>query len=250
MNVLYVSVMNEVEKLLSRKKTIVFLVISALIPVLAAVALLFFRSRLGIAPLGAGEFPVWILGTFTGLLLPLFVCMTAVDLFTGELSDRTLKIVLLRPVSRLKIYLSKIIAISIYILINLGGIFLISLIGGAFLEWSDGSVFALVKALAAYAAAFLPMLLIGILSVFVSQFFKSSSGALAFCILLYFASKVASFVFPGIGRLLVTSFNDWHMLWLSSPVVLGSIINIFLFILSYSIIFLAAGYFLFDRREI
>ncbi|MCX7923174.1 MAG: ABC transporter permease subunit [Clostridia bacterium] len=250
MNVLYANTVNEVQKLFFKKKTIAFLCITAVIPIAAAVLLSIFQSGLGIMPVNSSEYPILVLGLFTNLFLPLFITMAAVDLFSGELGDRTLKTILFRPITRFKVYISKIISIAIYIIVNLAVVFIVSGISGLFVQGKDGLLAGIIRWLTAYSVSFLPMLLIGITAALIAQFFKSSSGALAISILIFIAAKIVSTLFPGISAFLLTTYTDWHMLWIGSMAVTGKILNIFMFIVSYSIIFLTAGFYLFDRREL
>ncbi|MCX7708466.1 MAG: ABC transporter permease [Clostridia bacterium] len=250
MNSLTACAVNETERIFLKKKTMVLLIITMLIPVLGAIGVGFFQKGLGIMPVSASEFSVWILGIFTNFLLPLFIGMAAVDLFAGEIGDRSIKITLLRPVSRLGIFSAKIIALAAYIVVNLGIIFLVSSFSTFFLEGKEGLIWGMTKGLLAYNAAILPMLLIAIAAVFIAQLFKNSSGALVILILIYFGLNIVSTVFPGISNLMITSYTDWHLLWTAGWGQLGRIFTVFMFILSYSIIFLASGFYLFERREL
>ena len=239
----------ESQKLLFKKKSIALLIISVAITVLGGILALFFQNSFGIIPVKSANFPVWILGYFTSFFIPLFVFMTAGDLFAGELSDRTLKLVLLKPISRMKAFASKIIALGIYIVLHLGVIYLTSTLISLFLNGKEGLFNGLFKNFLVYGVALMPMLLLGIFAVFISQFFKSSSGVLAISILAFMAFKIISILFPGIENMLLTSYTDWHLLFAGTILSIGKILNIFMFMLSYSIIFLASGYVLFERRE-
>ena len=249
MNVLKAGIINETQKVFARKKSLVILVFATLIPIFSTVVLSYFQNGLGISPVQSTDFSVTILGIFTSLFLPLFVVMTAADLFSGEFSERTMKINLLRPISRLKIYASKIASLGIFIVINLGVVFLASTIMGFFLEGKNGVIEGLFKAMIAYLAAVFPMFLFGAAAAFISQFFKSGSGTLTISILLYIVLKVISAVFPDVSDMLFTNYTDWHLLWSASSVSITKIVNVFMFMLSYSIIFLGSGFYLFDRRE-
>lgn len=126
MNILYANVINEAQKIFLRKKTLVLFVITALIPVALCGILSVFQNNIGVIPINSSQFSIFILGIFTNFILPLLITMAAVDMFSGEFNDRTIKSVLLRPISRFKIYLSKIICIGIYIILNLLLLFLVS----------------------------------------------------------------------------------------------------------------------------
>lgn len=63
-------------------------------------------------------------------ILPLLIASVAVDTFSCEFGDKTLKIILLRPISRFKVFTSKIICIGTYIIVNLFIVFIVSSILG------------------------------------------------------------------------------------------------------------------------
>jgi len=250
MNNLLVNVVNETEKILLKKKTVVFLVVTAIIPVGTAILISLFKDRIGLLGLRATDFPILILGPFTGLFLPLFVFMWAADTFSGEAGDRTLKLVLTRPISRFKVFTSKLIAIGFTILLFLAVLLALSLtaglvVGGAGSGWLAGFF----QGVEAYGAAVFPMLALGIVAAFIAQFFHNSSGALTTSIFAYIAAKLLPLIIPQSARLLLVSYTDWHMLWLG-PVSAEKLLYSFLFILSYIIIFFSAGFYLFDIKDL
>ncbi|MCX8132182.1 MAG: ABC transporter permease [Clostridia bacterium] len=249
MEALKAGILSEITKLLLKKKSVMLLVFSALIPILSLILVSFFQSGLGINPINAIDFPITVLGYFTGLFLPLFVVMAAADLFSGEIGERTIKIALLRPITRFKVYMSKIISIAIYISVYLGIVYIVSTVLGLFLEGRENILQAILKNFAAYIVAIVPMLLLGIAAAFISQFFKSSSGTLVISVLLFIIIKIAAVAVPDISGLTPISNMDWHLLWLSGSVSISKLFSVFMFMFSYSIIFLASGYLMFERKE-
>lgn len=250
MNILYANIINETQKLFLRKKTIVLFVVTALIPVALSGILSIFQNNIGITPVNSNQFSIFILGIFTNYILPLLITMAAVDMFSGEFNERTIKSILLRPISRFKIYMSKILCIGIYIVLNLLLLYLVSSLTGLFLQGSGSILNSLLRGLAAYVVSIIPMVGIGIVVAFISQFFKSSSGALVVSIIIYIALTVIARLFPALSRSLLTSFSEWYLLWVGGSIMLQKILNSFIIILAYSMIFFAAGFYLFDRKEI
>ncbi len=250
MNNLFANIANEMEKTFHKKKTIALLLVTALIPLGMAMLLFFFKSKVGILGLGATDFPILILGLFTNLFLPLFVFMWVADSFAGEAGERTLKLTLIRPIARIKVFTSKIIAIGLVIGIFLAILFILSLVAGILLgdarsDWWIGFF----NGLKAYSLAALPMLALGIAAAFIAQFFRNSSGALTTSIFVYITAKLLPMIVPQSAKLLLTSYTDWHMLWLG-PVSPEKLLYSFLFILSSGIIFFSAGCYLFDTKEL
>lgn len=241
---------NELQKHFSRKKTYVLLVITALIPIAAALLIAFFQGGLGITPVRSMDFPVYILGIFTTLLLPLFIFMITADIFAAEISDHTVKASLLRPVTRLRVYAAKISCTGLNILVFLALIYLASVVCSIFLGTGGAFLTGMLTAAGQYLAAFLPLLLLGIISSFVALLAGGSSGALVISLLVFLAAKTIGLVLPGISGYLFTSYTDWYLLLASGAASLSKVAGVFMFILSYSIIFLGSGYLLFDRKEL
>lgn len=245
MSRLYGSIINESEKLFIKKKTIFFFIITAVIPFLSAILLSKFQSNFGIGAINPSGFMVTMLDLFTTLFLPLFIVMAAADEFSGEISDRTLKLTLLKPISRFKVYLSKVISIGIYIIATLLIILVSSTLSGLFL--GNGSM--LFQNIKITIAAFFPAMGIGLLAVFIAQIFKNASGAIITLIFLFIGLKVLGIFLPLIARISLISYLNWHVLWLGN-VGMGRLTNIFVVILSYYIIFFAAGFGIFDSKDI
>jgi ABC-2 type transport system permease protein len=249
MNSLYASIVNETEKLLLRKKTVFFLILSAIFPLAAMALIKLFQSKMGFLAVTSTNYPILLLGLFTGFILPLFAFTAAADLFAGELGDKTLKIALTRPITRFKVFLSKSISIGLFIIIILGIVFITSAISGLFLD-SNTHLTGLWQGVLAYIVAAMPMLALGAVAIFLAQFFQSSSGALTTCIFVYIAGKAVPFVAPKLAKVILFSYTNWHMLWLGNSVGAVKLLNIFLLILSYIIIFFSAGYYFFDKRDL
>lgn len=229
-NALSVSFRNELEKLAVRKKYFVLLVITAIIPAAAALAAGTFQGSLGLASIRGMDLPLLILGTFTGFLLPLYTFMVAADLFAGERSDRSVKAILLRPVTRFKVFASKAACIGVYILTHLAVLLAVSLLSGLFLGWGGTFLQGMLPILSEYGAAILPLLMLALLSIMVSQLAGGTTGTLVFSVLVCAGASVLSAAVPGLADFLFTS-------------------HVFMVVLAYSIIFFAAGYLLFERKE-
>ena len=114
MNNIKANIINEVQKLFLKRKITALLVITAVICFLAAFFISSTQEKLVFIAIDSISFPLMTLTIFTNIFLPLFIFMSVAELFSGELGDRSLKLVLLRPISRLKVFISKNIAIAIY----------------------------------------------------------------------------------------------------------------------------------------
>lgn len=246
---LYANWLNEMEKLWTRRRTKGFLLLAFLVPALTPLILVLLQGNTSIYSGLGDDFPMLMLGLFMTIFLPLFLFMTAVDLFSGEAANGTVKLVLVRPIVRSKVFASKIMTIAVCIAVYLGAIWLGAVMGGLLLQndnlWS--SIFESVKA---YTAAFVPMLAISLMAVFIAVCFNNSAGALGLSIFIYVVAKLLPFVFPPMAVWSVFSYTDWYTLWAGSGVSFGKLLNTFALLLSYCIITYTFSLLLFDRKQL
>ncbi|OKP95327.1 ABC transporter permease [Paenibacillus sp. P46E] len=240
---------NELQLMIYRKKTIIFILVSVILPVLLILLFHSLQPILGIVAVSP-SYPVQMLEIYTVFLIPLFMMVEIADLFPQEISSRTLKLALLRPVTRLGVYTAKflVLGIAIGILLLLLGT-VSTLCNLLFGTPGTGSlhIFSLLKA---YAAAFLSMWSLAALFVFTAQFFRSAAGFLVFSILLYTGAKTVPYLINGFAFFSITSYTDWYSLWLSHTVSTGRLATTTLFLLSGMFLFVTLGYIFFDRKEI
>jgi ABC-2 type transport system permease protein len=238
---------NELIKLFYKKKTVVFLGFSALLPIIAALLIGKLQGIIGISTTNEG-FSINVLDIFTLFILPLFIFLLASDLFPGEISAHNMKLTLLRPVSRFNVFLAKTAALGLCIAIMLILIGIINTLCG-FL-FSDiqavGGWFNISKA---YTAAFFSMFAIGIAAIFFSQFFNRSSSALIFLIILFAAAKLLPIFFHSATYFSLAAYTDFHLLWIGHIVSVKARLNSILFLLSSSVLLFSLGYYVFDKKE-
>jgi ABC-2 type transport system permease protein len=243
----YATIRNELFKLYYKKKTVVFLIFSALLPIIAALLIGKLQGIIGISTTSEG-FSINVLDIFTLFILPLFIFLLASDLFPGEISAHNMKLILLRPVSRLKVFLAKTAALALCISLLLLIIGLINTLCGAI--FSDiqfvGGGFNIFKA---YLAAFFSMSAIGIAAIFISQFFSRSSSALIFLIILFAVAKLLPVFFHSATYFSLAAYTDWHLLWIGHVVSVKARLTSLLFLLSSSVLLFSLGYYVFDKKE-
>ncbi|KLU66085.1 ABC-2 family transporter protein [Desulfosporosinus acididurans] len=247
MDSLKANVINEVRKLFLKKKTLAYLILMAMMSFLTALFISNIQAKLIFIAVNSISYPIMLLAIFTNSFLPLFVFMAASDLFPGEIADRTLKLVLTMPISRFKIYISKLIAISSYALLNFCVIFFVSLLSALCLNIKITSI---TNVALSYLADLVPALILVIFASFIVQFFRSGSTALISSIFIFIAVKTLSLFNTLVNNNLFTTYLNWSSLWLASGTNPFRELNLLLLLLAYGIIFFTAGYYLFDRNEV
>jgi ABC-2 type transport system permease protein len=249
MNSLYANLRNETEKLWTRRITKGFLLLTLLLPVISAILLAALQNNIGVIGGLGSNLPMLMLSLFTFALLPLFLFVTAADSFTGEVAARTLKLVLLRPITRAKVFASKVLAIAVYIAVHLGALWIASVLSGSFIPGGDVTG-GLLDSIQAYTASFLPMIAIGLITVLIAQCFNNSTGAMALIIFIYAAAKFIPFIVPQVSMWSVFSYTNWYVLWVGNGASISKLFNSFVLLLAYCIMAYTAGLIIFDRKQL
>lgn len=247
MDTLRACITNEVQKLFLMKKNFVFMIILVLISALSALLLSTIQSRLMFISLTSISFPLLMLSIVTNVFLPLFIFMAAAELFSGEIADRTLKLTLTMPISRLKIYISKLTAIIFYTILNLLVVLLVSTLAAV---GSNMGIDSILQVFLSYLVDIVPLSILAIFAAFIVQFFRSISTALISSILAFIGLRVLGLVVPGLNHNLFTTYLNWSSSWFSSGISFLQNINLLILLIAYGIIFFTLGYYLFDKREV
>jgi len=244
MKALKAGVRNETGKLLSRKKYQVFLLLTGLLSIGIGVLGGFTKGLIG---LSSTNTPLTVLSLVTGFILPLMIAMASADLFTAEQENGSIKAIITRPVSRISILTSKVLAIISYTLLVLAVCLVTSLIYG--LVFNGLGVAHIAEALIAYAVSIVPMLPITLFAVTVSQLCKNSSSAVMLSVFGYIVIFAASIVLPSISPILFTSYTGWYKLFIGAGMPIASILNILVLLVAYTLIFFAISSWAFEKKE-
>lgn len=241
---------NEIEKMYHKKKVIVAALLSLLVIIVGQILVSGVRMQLGLRTVGGSEFPILVLSVLINTVLPLFTALLAIDLFAGEFSHNTMKLTLLRPVSRFKIFLSKIAAIAAFLLTTLLMVLILSTISGAIFNSSGFSAVLMAKVALSYILTLFPFIAFALVVIFLANIFKSGSAVLFLSIILFALFKVLELLFPAYSSILITSTFSWYKLWIMETVSILKILRQFLIMAGYGIMFFTAGFYLFEKRDI
>ncbi|KLU59863.1 ABC-2 family transporter protein [Peptococcaceae bacterium CEB3] len=250
MAVFKTALINEVEKLSKKKKAWVAVILSLAVIVVGQLVILAVRSGFGLRGVGSGEFPLLVLSLVVNTILPLFAALVAIDSFSGESAQNTLRITLTRPVSRFKVFTAKIGAIALFLLGALVLLFVFSVLAGLLfnassLTWSD--FFRLVLS---FLVSLLPLVVLALGIVLLTNVARSGITVFFLAILAFLLLKVLGLVFSGYADLLPTAQLDWYNLWLADVFPVAAVVRQFLLMLGYGVMFFVAGFYLFDQKEL
>ncbi len=238
---------NEIFKISKKKKITAALIFSLLSVMVAAIAEYCLNNFAGIRVTGNSEFSIMILTILSYTLFPLFTAFICIDMFAGEFADHTIKFTLTGPASRVKVFLGKILAIATFVICNLIFVMTISVAASLFI---NSGIPNLLKILISYIMTFLPIFIFALVVVFISNITKGTTSAFMLSIFVFLVFVGLNLIFPQIRSFLFTSSFDWYRLILGSYINYSKILRIFLILLGYGIMLFAAGYYLFEKKDI
>lgn len=241
------SLKNEYLKLAHRKKYIVFLIIEVIICICAMLIQVAANKVLsGNAVIQINNMSMGMLTFFIQVYIPLVVFMACSDLFSTEMQDNSIKAILMRPVSRFKVFFSKTLAIILFAAQYLIALLLITTVLDAI---SSGSIRDLWFSFAAYLLDVIPLAVLVLMAVLINQFTKSSSLTMFLCILIYAILYILGIIFPTASGLFFTGYMQWHKLWLGFTIPFSAMLSKIGILFGYGLVFSGAGFFLFDKRD-
>ncbi|WHY02148.1 ABC transporter permease subunit [Neobacillus sp. DY30] len=244
MKTIRASTFNELQKLLTKKGTKLFVLAAVLIPVLTKLLVnnLFLTDWMA---LPTENINFSLLDLFVTLLIPLFIFIAATDLFTGEGERGTLLQV--RPISRMELFLSKVIAISVFSLFILLLEWLAVMISSAVFDKAF-DITVIPSSLGAFIVSWFPIIVLSSFAVMLALFVHSSILAISGMIVLYLIMMFIPYVLPNSLYLLPSAYLDWYMQWLSD-VSIRWVIQTVTYLCSSFALFFSVGYYMFNRKE-
>lgn len=241
---------NETVKLLKKKKIMAAAILSILAVVIGQIAVTTIKHGLGLRVVGSIEFPIVVLSFITYTLLPLFAIFVAIDMFNGESSSNTLKITLLRPVSRFSIFSAKVLNLALFIAGNLLFVMLLSLIAGFIFNPSSASLAGIVKVILSYGLTFFPVFVFALIVVLLSNVIQGGLAVFFLSILLFIIFNSLGIVFSSYSSFFITSMFDWYTLWISESINGFKILREILIMSGCGMMLFTTGYYLFDNKDI
>jgi ABC-2 type transport system permease protein len=235
---------NEMEKLLAKRVTKLFLAAAVVLPFLIKLLVdKFFITNWMALP--AENINFSILDLFITIVLPLFSFIAATYLFTGEGEQGTLFQV--RPISRIELFLTKTLAACLIIGIQLLTVWLSIMVSSVVL----GQTILLSMILTnggAFLVSWVPLIVLTALAILLAQVINSSVIAIASMIFLYLVMVFLPYVLPSVMYLLPTSYLDLYMQWLGDVSLLWIAQTVTYLCSSFALCF-STGYYIFNKKE-
>ncbi len=240
---------NEIEKLYKKKKVIVAAALSLLIIILGQVSLIGLRSGFGVRGVSGSEFPLLVLSVVVNSIIPLFTALVAIDSFSGEYTQNTIKIALTRPITRLKFFSAKVLAVMTFVLVNLFFVMIFSCITGLVFNFNTFTPGACGGILVSYLVTLMPMLVFALVIIFFTSIIKNGTGVFFVSILVFLVFKALEILFSSYSGLFFTSMMDWYKLWIMNDISISKIFRQFMMMSSYVILLFTGSYYLFDKKD-
>jgi ABC-2 type transport system permease protein len=240
---------NEIEKLVKKKKALVALILSLLVIVGGQLVIVGVRSGFGLRGVGSLEFSVLVLSVVVNTILPLFTALVVIDCFSGEFAHHMIRVTLTRPVSRLKVFTAKITAIAVFLLANLMLLFILSTLTGYLFNVNSVGWESFVKTFLAYGFSLLPLMVVALGIVLLTNILKSGISVFFLSVLLFLAFKAGGLFFSQYASIFFTTQLDWYNYWLAHAIPWGKILRQLLIMVGYAMMLFTAGFYLFDKKE-
>lgn len=248
MNVITANYFNELYKLRVRKKYIVFLILAA--------AICFFKVGISwiLSAISHGEIvmrsaniAMTMLPFFAELYIPLITFMAVTDLFCTEFHDNTIKFMLMRPISRWKIIVSKLMAASTICAVYYAVIFIVCTV----LEFVFGTPNATLIGAAgmSYLLDLVPMIVLALMTILLNMTTKSATLAMFLSIAVYAFMKFIYIFGNSFGSMFFASYMQWHKLFIGYTLPFGALCIRLGIVLGWIILLYTASYILFERKE-
>ena len=200
------------------------------------------------------------------ILFPLTIVLIAGEILAGEATGGTYRLIITRPVSRLRILIAKYIAGSIYTFSILFWLVLVSLIGsliifgtGELITITDGlNIFAkddiLWRFILGYIHIFFSMTLVFSLTFLFSSFVENAIGpmiaTMSILILCLIISQLPLEIAQQLKPYIFTNYMpDWN-LFFSYSINWTEVFNSILFLGGYSLLFIIATIIIFLKKDI
>lgn len=243
-----VNARNEWVKIIARAKYWVMLVLVMVACLIGLLVYQLMQSKVGVT-LDAAQYPMLLLPLLTKFVLPLAILMGVADLLPSELTDTSIRALLVRPISRAEVYMSKVLALFTYACAVLGitlvvtSLLALFLAGGAFLAQLPG-------VLVSYIVTLAPMLVLICFAMLLGSLMRSPTLTMLLGILLYIVMLLLPNLVRGSSVVLFTNFLSWYNMWqsdFSNSLQRLTVLGLFL---STALLTLIGGILVFERRDV
>ena len=249
---------NEINKIFYRKTIYIFVTILLLITLFNLIGAIVTNNYMSVKDSGQ-TFPLTLFNAVASFIIPIFIIVLIGNMITDEYNDGSLKLSLLRPISRNQLLLGKLSSMLIVcmtllmFLLVIGyalGIAVFGLGDGFFIKGRDLSLTqGILFTLLTYGLSLISYLSFGTLILFISMVIQNSGAVVAIGMSILLSSLVIGQVFVKLSPYLITSyFNTFSLL--TSALEIKRIVLGFTIVIFYGVIMYALSSLIFNRKDI
>lgn len=226
-----------------------FILLSALLPGLFGAFALYINRSQGHIIFRATGFPVWVLGIFAVILVPLFIFEWIRDGLVGDIPIISGDMNMSSSADYFRAYLADFLRAARWIILVLLLVWVFSEIASLFLSILGVGTpdKRLLTNLYAYLISLLPLLVLTAFFFFLVQSIKNKAVALWVGAALYIATRCLVYIRNPLGKLNPAFYMDWHLKWLDPAVNWGELWLATGYLMVLLLAFFIGGYLLFKR---
>lgn len=251
-------IQNEISKIFSRKKIYIFISILFIVALINLLNSLITRNLFASQDYGQ-TFPLLLFDSVASLVIPIFVVVLIASMVTDEYLDGSLKLTLLRKVSRNQLLLGKMGALFVVLFLLLLFLLIVGYtIGISFFGW--GKVFLLkgkelsssqgiLFTLSVYTTSLLSYISFGMIILLFSVTIDNSGSVVALGLVTLISWVFIGEIFHKISPYLITDYFNTYNLFISNPSK-EKIIFSFGVIFLYSISFYLLSFKIFNNKDL
>lgn len=248
MRAFVVSFRNELDKLLRRRKYLVFLGVGLLLCLLWCwIGSLVSRQLSGLQ-LNLTPNPMGVLPVFLSIIIPFLMFMAVTDLFTVEYAENTMKASLIRPVERWKLFAAKLLSVVTYAAFYLVCLFVFSAVTQALFGEAEPAG-ELGRMFASYMLTIVPLTVLACFAALIAMLGKSGTLTMFLLLMAYLLLYLLPILLPVQSEMLFTSYLGWYNLWIGALPGAGKLVQMLLTELGYGVVFFTAASLLFEKKE-
>lgn len=254
---------NELYKIFARKKIYIFVGVLFLMVLLTGLSTSVTNNIGGdssLAVVFTGQaFPATLLGSLITFVLPIMVVMLVADSLTGEYAEGSLKLTLTRKVSRNKLFLAKVLSISIVLMVLLLFVMVSGYIIGTII-FGFGNNFAIKGAALSigggifftifiYALSVVPLMVFGLIIFFFAIIFSNEGTVISIGIGLLLLLSLLGQVFFDLTPFLVNTYFSLYSVYTSGSDILSMTFGILVMLLE-GIIFYIVDSLILNKKDL
>lgn len=267
---------NEVYKVFARKKIYIFMAVIGIISIFISISTLATNNMFNSGNLNQSaemaqneafmelgvngqSFPINLLDSLAGLVLPIMIIILVADIVTSEYTDGSLKLSLLRQVSRAELLLGKVGALALTLMILILYIMLLGYILGAILlGWGNSLMlkgvelsptYGVMFTLLVYSLSLLPLLSFGMIILLLAVAFSNEGTVVGTGVALLIMLSVANQIFHKLSPFFINNYFNIYNLATSNLGLPHLIFGIFV-VLVEGLIFYILSLVVFKRKDI